>query len=188
MILFVAGYPLAGKSEFCHILCEELQKEERKIPPELISPAEWQPDNYDQLPEPERREYAISAWEVAIERTQQAITNKRNRNSLIILDTAASKLLTMRPLFHFARLRGHHVIYAIISSDLADRQSRTTRDLSLLEEEYTKAFRESIPALKRVSDTFLVIKNPNDPERVGLHDAAKRIANLVGSLGSCPNG
>lgn len=187
MILFTSGFPYAGKTLFLDILLDTFntegeEEEEGEIKDELdivrICPKEYYPDNFDTLHDNDKSTFAISAWEVSLEETEKAIEEHENK-TLIVLDTAAAKVKKMRPLFSIAKKRGHSVIYVFINSSLEDRQNRTNDDVERFEEYYANSFKITVPHLKSLSDTFMLIKNPNDPEYTNLNKSAKNLKKII---------
>tara|TARA_R100001244_G_scaffold25113_2_gene25398 strand:- start:64370 stop:64927 length:558 start_codon:yes stop_codon:yes gene_type:complete len=178
MIIFMSGFPQAGKSKFVSILLEQFASEEEKIvDPIVLNPKGLLPDDFDELPDKDQRSWQISSWEICLEQAMHEIDDREN-SELIILDTAAAQADIMRPFFTRARKRDHHVVYIFVHSNFEERQSRTDADLSKFQEYYSDSFKVTVPHLKKLADYSIVIRNPNDSEYIKLKDSAKTVVKV----------
>lgn len=183
MILFTGGFPYSGKSLLLDKLLENFNIDsedgvQNALEVVRMCPKDLLPENHSTLPESEKSDWAISAWEMCIEETLE-ILEKYDNKTLIIFDTAAAKVKRMRTLFSKAKKMRHTVIYAFIHADLVERKERTKIDLEKFENYYRDSFKVTVPHLKMISDKFMLIKNPNDPEYIGLTKSAKNLSKLI---------
>lgn len=184
MILFTGGFPFAGKSLLLDKLLENfnVENEEDGIQNALeivrMCPKDLLPENHSTMPEKEKSDWAISAWETCIEETLETLEEYENK-TLIIFDTAAAKVKRMRALFSKAKKLRHTVIYVFVHSDLAERKERTKIDLEKFENHYRNSFKVTVPHLKMISDKFMLVRNPNDPEYIDLTKSAKNLSKLI---------
>ena len=158
MILFMSGFPKSGKSSFAELLVKNL---DNKLCLH-INPADYYPDNFDDLPQEEKTDIAVTAWEMSLERADKSITSLPNR-ALAIVDTCCSSALNMRPLLLNAKVRGHDVFVVYIDTPLEKRIERTgDKNLTNLEERYKKSFGEALPMLRKNSKEFIIVGNGSD--------------------------
>lgn len=177
MILFTAGYPFSGKTEFVKLLTAQLNS--KQIKTVLIDPASIRPPEYDQMSPDDQRAARLAAWEVTQESLSSAIKNEP-QSTLIIYDSCAAKLKTMLPHFVAAKIR-HIIFYAFIGATL-DECKKRAGDKWLSPEiikGYAADFGESAPRLRPLCSHFKFVKNNDDPEKKALHDAANHFARVV---------
>lgn len=175
MILFTGGFPYAGKTLFLDILSKNSNNTDDWI---KLCPKDFYPENFDSLEEQERKDWAISSWENCLEEAADALTKYEN-DTLIILDTAASKFSKMSPLFYLAKAANHTIAYIFVHASLEDRETRTNEDVKRFEIYYAKSFKKSVPKLKELSDKFMLIKNPNDSKYISLNNSAKTLSEFI---------
>lgn len=176
MILFTAGHPFAGKTEFVKLLAASY-KETTVIDPTNLRPAE-----YDQMSPADQANARIAAWEVSLEMLTEAM-NKPNKE-LVIFDTCAAKTSAMLQQFVNAKMKKHSVFYVFIGAPIKDLQRRAGTSWPKPEviRGYSQDFLESVPKLRKASDRFLFVKNTHDDARLALKDAARRIVRAINDI------
>ena len=112
MIIFTAGYPSSGKTEFIKKLLGKLGN----IKHVSVDPVSLRPEEYDSLSDEEQKKARICAWEVASEMLQTAIKEEPN-STLLIYDTCAANVRTIMP--HFSLAKAHKSVFLILVITLA---------------------------------------------------------------------
>ena len=176
MIIFMAGYPSSGKSEFIKRLSGKLGKAKVVI----VDPAALRPDEYDNLSDQEQVKARICSWEVASEMLQNTIKDEPN-STIVIYDTCAANINTILPHFTLAKARKHVVFYIFMAatvSECAKRAGDKWPEQRVIDG-YARDFSISVPRLRGFSDRFFIIKNRDDAERHELELSAKKVAEAI---------
>ena len=158
MIVFLSGYPAAGKSHVVREIVEKLPFETT-----VIDPKTFRPDDYDKLDEAAKRDLNVSVWEVSLDVLSEQIKGTSD-STIIFYDTACANLQKMRPLFELAAAQGHHVVYLFVVSTLEKCKERIG-DKWLAEDvidRYTKNFKENINVFKALASKTLIVRNEAD--------------------------
>lgn len=178
MILITGGYPQSGKSEFSRRL-------KKTIPKWMIhiDPKTWLPDNFDTMDDLTRSVWMTSAWEYGYEKTTEFLQRAPNK-ACIIFDTAAAKFVVMKPLLDFAKKKKHDLIYVFVDADLEERKTRTDDPnlLNKLEASYTVDFKHTVPAIKKMSDKFLLVKNSGETGYQEMDNAIESLCQYIKSV------
>lgn len=173
MIIFTAGYPFSGKSEFARELTEALiGKKVTHIDPQSLRPPE-----YDTMTADEQRQARFASWDVAQE---MLVQNMALPNEVItIFDTCAAKATSLLQHFVTARVRKHTVMYCFVASTLEECRKRAGDKWPPADviQGYARDFVDSIPQFKKASDKFFFIKNNAD--KIAIKAAAYRIAGVL---------
>lgn len=174
-VLFTAGYPYSGKTEFTKALATGFAG--RKVI--HIDPTSLRPPEYETMSPDEQKQARIATWEVG--QTMLADAIKEPNSTLVIFDTCAAKASTMIPHFTNAKVHKHDVVYVFVGATLPECKQRAgvkwpTQDVIA---SYGKDFLDSIPKLKDLSSKFFFIKNNNDPARASLVLSAQKIAKAI---------
>lgn len=174
-ILFTAGYPYSGKTEFAKIISQVLAK--YKVI--HIDPTSLRPPEYATMTPDEQKQVRIATWEVAQKMLTDAM--KEPNTTLVIFDTCAAKATSMVPHFTNAKVHKHDIVYVFIGATLIECKQRAGINWPSKEviDGYCKDFLDSVPKLKDLSSKFFFIKNTNDPARVGLTLPAQKIAKII---------
>lgn len=156
MIIFMAGYPAAGKS----FVVDQFTS---KLPDELdvlvINPKELRPENYATLDEDQKREENLTAWEASLDCLDEKIKSL-DPSKIVVYDTACASLANMRPRFELAKQHGHKVIYVFVQADEEIRETRAVERLPKpVLEKYDFNFSESTPVLAKLADRAIVVQN-----------------------------
>ena len=176
MILFTAGHPFAGKTEFAKMLAAAYKDTT------IIDPATLRPPEYDQMSEADKAAARIAAWEVSLEMLTGAMG--RPNKDLIIFDTCAAKTSAMLQQFVNAKAKKHTIFYVFIGAQLKDCQKRAGAawpNINIIQG-YSKDFLESVPKLRKASDRFLFVKNTQDDTRAALKNAVTRIVRAINDI------
>ena len=174
MILLTGGFPYSGKTKFAETLLDIVDNKWAIH----IDPKKYLPDDFDTMYEGDRMMWMTSAWSIGYEKAEEAIKKLPNK-ALIIFDTTASKISSIKPLIKSAKENDHKIIYVLVHAQLEDRIERTNdvNKLIELEKNYTYNLRTSIPIIKKMSDKFILIKNINgDPGQQAIRQGADKIA------------
>ena len=160
MVIFMAGYPYAGKSYVARLL------NVRFTQICVIDPKTFRTDNYESLSEDDKREQNLAVWECSLDLLSDLMKDK---DAVIIYDTACANLERMRPYFQDARIAKHHVIYLFVSADLEKCKIRAG-DKWLPEDiidKYTRNFEVGAPEFGKLAHkTFVVVNNQDTPPDV----------------------
>jgi predicted kinase len=157
MIIFMAGYPKAGKSFVVDLICEKTDKDIL-----VISPKECRDDNYDDLDEDDKREMDISAWSASLDILWEQLKSTDD-TEIIIYDTACASLNKMKPYFEGAK-EHHTVVYVFVQASLAKCKERAGSKWLPGEvvNSYTQRFKEDVKTFKELSDYTVIVKNNSD--------------------------
>jgi tRNA uridine 5-carbamoylmethylation protein Kti12 len=177
MILFTSGFPFSGKSELANKISENISDVIH------INPKDFYLEGFDEAPDDARTAMAVSAWEMALDKTNKLLCSKDN-NSLIILDTCCSKALAMRPLFMNAKVRGHYVFYVFVQAQTKDREARAPEVDQSYKFKYASDFSETVPILKKLSDRFMLVINNNDGGMEEIDKCVTKISKNVNKIRS----
>lgn len=178
MILVTGGYPQSGKTEFARRLKTEIKWTVH------LDPKEWLPEDYVNLDDRARLAWMTSAWELACEKLTE-YAEKTPNEVLIIFDTAAAKHLVISPMLSFAKKHGHTIIYVFVDASLKDRKQRTPEPghIEKIQPGYTVDFKHTIPALKKLSDKFVLIKNSNgDAGYQAINEGIGKLAQYIKTI------
>lgn len=176
MILFTSGFPQSGKTELSF-------KINQKIDDVIhINPKDFYLKEFEELPDEMQSAVAISAWEMAVEKTNECLIHKSN-DILIIFDTCCSNESAMRSLFTNARYNKHTILYVFVDSPQEDRWSRNPQaKLSQYERKYKTDFTQTLPVLTKLSDQFVRVTNDGKLDK--LNKYAEEIAQYVEKIRS----
>ena len=160
MVIFMAGFPYAGKT---FVLDKALEKIEKEVT--VICPKDYRDNNYKNLEEEEQRQMNIAAWETSLEMLWESMQTNKNEE-IIIYDTACASLKHMRPYFDGAKKYEHRVIYLYVNASLdlcAQRAGDSWLPIDVIKS-YKNKFSESIKELARSADKHLIINNNSDKD------------------------
>jgi predicted kinase len=176
MILFTAGHPYAGKTEFVKLLTASYANTV------VIDPTNLRPPEYNRMTPADQAGARIAAWEVSLEMLTDAM-NRPNKD-LIIFDTCAAKTSVMLQQFVNAKAKKHTIFYVFVGAPMKDCQVRAGRSWPSPEviQGYSRDFQESVPKLRKASDRFLFVKNTQDNARTPLKSAVKRIMRAINEI------
>jgi tRNA uridine 5-carbamoylmethylation protein Kti12 len=176
MIIFTAGYPFSGKTEFAKEILKAVGKKRKTL---HIDPSTLRPPEYDSMNEGEKTKTRITSWEVAQDMLIASLKTEDN-DTIIIFDTCAAKTKTMLQHFVTAKAQKHTIIYAFVGAVMDDCRNRAGDKWPnhKIITGYASDFKESIPELRKASDKFFFIKN-NDSDKTDLVNAASRIAKAI---------
>lgn len=176
MILFTAGHPFSGKTEFVKLLVASYRDTT------VIDPSTLRPPEYDQMNPADQANARIAAWEVSLEMLTEAM-NKPNKD-LIIFDTCAAKTSAMLQQFVNAKAKKHTSFYVFVGAPMGDCQKRAGALWPRPEviQGYSRDFLESVPKLRKAADRFLFVKNTQDEARVALKNASRRIIRAINEV------
>jgi tRNA uridine 5-carbamoylmethylation protein Kti12 len=160
MIIFLSGFPFAGKS---FVVNEIVTKLPTSGPVIVIDPKQYRCDNYEELSEDQKRDENLAVWEVSLDALYEQIKKLSNR-TILFYDTACACRSRMEPLFRDAKRAGHHVIYLFVSADLGRCEQRAGSKWLPQEviDKYIKNFEENITEFKRVSHKMFIVNNDTD--------------------------
>lgn len=175
MIIFTAGYPSSGKTEFASLLTAKLAP--RRVV--HIDPAKLRLPEYDTMTPEQQTQARIAAWEVAQDMLNESL--KEPNATVVIFDTCAAKLKSMMPHFANAKVNKHDVAYVFVAASISECKMRAGAKWpsDSVINGYGKEFTESIPELKKASSAFFFIKNNNDPQRKSLAEAINKISKVI---------
>ena len=175
MIIFTAGYPSSGKTEFATLLAQQLSS--HKVV--HIDPAKLRLPEYDSFTPDGQTQARIAAWEVAQDILNESL--KEPNSTIIIFDTCAAKAKSMMPHFANAKVNKHDVVYTFIAASISECKKRagTKWPSNEVINNYGKEFVESVPKLREASSKFFFVKNNDDPNRLSLKDAINKIAKAI---------
>ena len=155
-VIFLAGYPYAGKSFVIDLLIKTISDDLI-----VISPRDFMDKGlYDDLPENEKREMNIAAWETSLDSLYDQIKANKN-NQVIIYDSACASYKKMFPYFVDAKSSGHCVIYVFVDADLSICKKRAGDKWlsSSVIDAYTMRFKENVVRFAKLANKFIKIKN-----------------------------
>ena len=171
MILFTSGFPYAGKTKFVKLLLDKIDHAIH------IDPKDYYMENFEELNNDEQSAVGITAWEMSLERAEKCI-NKLPNKALIILDTCCAKINSVRSVIHEARRAGHNIYCIYVDSSLENRKSRAPgKDIESYQQRYADDFLITLPKLKDLADTFMIIVN--DDDQSGLNKQADALAEII---------
>lgn len=175
MILFMSGYPYAGKSVAAKMIVDELP-----FAATIIDPKTWRCDNYDALNEDDKKDENLSIWETTLELLEETI-KKTADNEITIYDTACANRERMLPLFKEAR-KHHHVLFVFVKAPLSKCAERAGDKWFSNEviDKYTKSFEENISVFGSTAHKFHVVSNETD-EAPSVRKVVDYIVNFYGS-------
>lgn len=158
MIIFMAGYPFAGKSTLLEVFRQNLKQADYEAI--IISPKDYRTDDYETLDEDSKRDMNLAAWECSLELLAEQIKENKD-DSIVIYDTSCASLYRMQDYFKLAKKYSHYVIYCYINADLLICENRADGKWfnSDIIDKYKMNFKESVPILTKLADKAIVINN-----------------------------
>lgn len=157
MIIFMGGYPYAGKSVVAQWIVDELPWKAT-----LIDPKTYRCENYDKLSEEDKKDENLAIWETTLEFLEETI-KKTGNNEITIYDTACANRERMWPLFKEAR-KHHHVLYVFVKCPL-DKCKDRAGDKWFPDEvidKYTRSFEENVSVFGSTAHKFFIVPNETD--------------------------
>lgn len=157
MITIMVGLPCSGKSVFVKTLEKLAGDNLLSIRPEAIYP-----DNINSMPEEERRDYHIAAWDVCIEQ----LYDNLNKDINIVLDTCGSDNSFISDLVVDSKRENHEVLIVYVHARKAECIRRARKIGRVIEESvwdrYIAKFKEVVPEYKEKATHFLVVRGDRD--------------------------
>ena len=103
---------------------------------------------------------------------------KLDKNNIVVLDSCASNLDTIKPLFVEAKLYNHSIIYMFITTNASECKKRAGNNWigKDLEDRYSNNFVKSVPKLKELANVFFLVKDSNEST---FETYATKIAKLI---------
>jgi predicted kinase len=154
MVIFMSGFPFAGKSYVVKLLKE-------KIELTVIDPKEYRTlvEDYDSRSEEDRRDINISAWQCALESLTETLKSAKSEEKIVLDTTCATE--QMIDYFKMARKKGHKVVTLFVNSNLSLCRERAGKEWITEEvvSKYKSNFDKNLHGFKNLSDLFLVINN-----------------------------
>jgi tRNA uridine 5-carbamoylmethylation protein Kti12 len=175
-IVIMAGYPYSGKTEFCKMLTNELDKRNKSCM--HITPSNYVSEDYWQLLPEKQREDMISAW---IKCTDELTKKMIDSNAIILYDTCGSNSETLLRLIPIMKLNKHQILYVFIASHINECKKRAG-DRWIPQEAVTKYqsdFNSSIFKMKKLCNKFFFVKNINDVNKINLKTNSIRVAEAI---------
>jgi predicted kinase len=148
----MAGYPAAGKSYIVNKILAQFQDAI------VISMKDYRTEDYDKLSEEDKKEVNIAGWECSLDDLSEKMKDK---DSLIIYDTACANYEKMSDYFIEAKKIGHKVVYAFINAPLSVCKMRSGNNWlpEGVVSRYKDNFCENIPKFKKLANKFITINN-----------------------------
>lgn len=160
MIIFMSGFPFAGKSVIARAIASSLPAEAHNV---LIDPKAFRCDDFESLNEENKRTENLSIWEVSLDLLAEQIKKLSNK-SILIYDTACASRTRMEQHFRNAKKANHKILYLFVQADL-EKCAERAGDKWLPDDvvdKYIKNFEENVPAFKKMSDKMMIIQNNSD--------------------------
>lgn len=158
MIVFMAGYPYAGKSVVARNIVEQLP-----YAANIIDPKSYRDDKYDQMSEEDKRIQNLSVWEVSLDLLNETIKSTPD-NEITVYDTACANYEKMIPSYNAARRSGHHIVYLFVYAPLETCRARAG-DAWLSDDvidKYRRNFEANVPKFKQAAHKDFVLNNGVD--------------------------
>lgn len=153
MVIFMAGYPFAGKSYVVGKLLELLPNEYHVV---VINPKEYVSGSTKE----EISDSKLYAWEVCLDVLESSIMNKDDK--IILFDTACATYSIMSKFFKLAKSQGRMIVYCWVESLISLCISRSNGGFSGdIIKKYKEKFSVSVSKLSELADTVVIIKNIN---------------------------
>jgi len=150
--VIMCGLPSSGKSVVADFLLRDQQQAN------LIRPSDWMPENIDVLTPDAERDFRLECWKLAIEKTEEALT-EITPDDCLILDCGNSKFRTLSHVIAEAQRRGHIVLLVFVDCKLATCMARAPKISKSVFEKYVADLKDSLPKYKKACDRFHVVRN-----------------------------
>jgi len=162
MVVFMAGLPQAGKTTCTAVLVDRLR--EMDVDHAVIEPKSMRPEDYDDLPEFEKRQCDLDAWAVSLDVLMEQM-ECCGSGDVLIYDTACASLRIMSRYFRLARRFRHAVLYAYVKCPVEECVERG-KDFLTAEtmDRYREKMLESIPELSRMADVKVFLDGTTEPD------------------------
>jgi predicted kinase len=155
MVVFMAGFPFAGKTYVLGKAVTELTD----LSIIIISPKDYRPKGYEKLTETQQREINLASWKCSLE-TLEGTIKSSPIEEVIIYDTSCASLEAMSEYFEMAKKFKHKVFYVYVNAAKEIRMKRATANLpDEVMEKYKMNFKKSVPGLSKLADHAVVINN-----------------------------
>lgn len=149
MFVILCGPPFCGKSVVSDLVFDDTA---------LIRPSDWMPENFESLKPDLVKDYRITCWKLAIEKTEEALQESPD---LVVLDQGNNKFNTIRDLISVARDNGHTIALLYVNSTFALCRKRSG-DNWIGDDAWRVCLgniKMSLPKYRDACDKFVVVDN-----------------------------
>lgn len=172
MIIFMAGYPFAGKSHVARLLVDQLP-----YAASIIDPKTYRDDGYHALSEEDKRIQNLSIWDVSLELLNETIKASAG-NEITIYDTACASYDKMVPYFNAAKKCGHHVVYVFVKAllDVCAQRAGNEWLSDAVIDKYSRNFEANVQRFNQAAQKCFVLDN-SSPD--GQPDVSEIVGHIV---------
>lgn len=153
MIVIMCGLPKSGKTTVVDQLFSDNDY--------IIRPADFVPENANQLSENLRKAMHLEAWKTGISLAREQI-HEGTIDDVIVLDMCNREIEPLSTMIHFARKKGHKVVVLFVNAPTMACRSRDDSLDDKVFRTYVSSIKESLPKYKSECDQLLVVNNKND--------------------------
>lgn len=149
MFVILCGPPFCGKSVVSDLVFDS---------DALIRPSDWMPENFESLKPDIIKDYRITCWKLAMEKTEESL---RESSDLVVLDQGNNKFNTVRDLISVAKENGHKTALLYVNLTFALCRERSGDDW--IGDDVWRSclgnIKMSLPKYRDVCDKFVVVDN-----------------------------